>query len=375
MIKVLLTGGGSGGHVYPLLAVLEQITNMRDQEFKVYYLGPASKYDSEFLERDVTLYHIPGSKLRRYFSLANFFDVPKFFWALLKSFVLLFRIMPDVIFSKGGPGALPVIFAAKFYFIPVIIHESDTIPGYTNRLSAGFAKRIAISFDYTTRFFSKEKVALVGNPVRPSLFSISLGKESARQHFGLETEIPTIFFLGGSQGAVQINDFISTNLAEFLKEMQIIHITGENNFEEYQKLIGVTLADVPEELRRRYRYFPYFDFIEMRDAYYAADIVVARSGSGTISEIAGFGRASILIPLEGSANNHQRVNALEYARTGAAIVMEKENFTPHLFLASIKSILADPARKSAMETAARAFFRADAAEVIANELVRIGNKK
>lgn len=372
MIKVLLTGGGSGGHVYPLLAVLEQLTNIRDQEFKVSYLGPASGYDTEFFDRGVSVFHIPGSKFRRYFSLANVFDIPKFFWAFLKSFFLLFRLMPDVIFSKGGPGALPVILAAKFYFIPVLIHESDTIPGYTNRISAHFARRIAISFDSTTRFFPKEKTALVGNPIRPSLFATLSSKETARQHFGFDTAIPTVFFLGGSQGALQINDFISANLHELLQEAQIIHVTGERNFSEYQKIITVTLGDIPDELRRRYRYFPYLDFIEMRSAYAAADVVLARAGSGTIFEIAGFGRPSILIPLEGSANDHQRMNALEYAKTGAAIVMEKENFTPHLVLAGIKSILADEGRRKLMEEKARTFFRADAAAVIADEIVRIG---
>jgi UDP-N-acetylglucosamine--N-acetylmuramyl-(pentapeptide) pyrophosphoryl-undecaprenol N-acetylglucosamine transferase len=283
--------------------------------------------------------------------------------------------MPNVIFSKGGPRALPVILAAQFYFIPVVIHESDTIPGYTNRISSHFARRIAISFEYANRFFSKNKVALVGNPVRKSLFLSLPSREGAKQHFGLNTEIPTLFFFGGSQGASQINDFISSNIIELLKEFQIIHAVGENNFEEFQQIIGVTLQGVPDEIRQKYFYAPYFDFVDMRFAYSAADIVVARAGSGTIFEIAGFGRASFLIPLIGSANDHQRINAIEYARTGAALVMEKENFTPHLITTNAHEIISHPERLQKMEFSARSFFRGDATAVIADELIRIGKAK
>ncbi len=375
MVKILLTGGGSGGHVYPLLAVLDELASMRDEEFKISYLGPKSAFDEEFRERDVNVTYVASSKMRRYFSLLNIIDVPKFFFAFFQALVYLFRFMPHVVFSKGGPGALPVILAARFYLIPVVIHESDAVPGLTNRLSARFAKRIAVSFFEAARFFPKEKTALTGNPVRQSLFAEGFSREHAKQHFGFDTNLPMLFFLGGSQGAEQINDFLLSNLGEFLPKYQIVHMAGVKNFKEVDELARFSLKDFGEEERRRYRWFSYLDLADLRFAYAGADVVVARAGSGSIFEIAAFGRASILAPLRGAANDHQCANAYAYASSGAAIVVEKENFTPHIVELKVKDIVTSPELKDRMERSARAFARPDAARLVATELVRLGHQE
>lgn len=375
MIKVLLTGGGSGGHVYPLLAVLDELSRMRDQEFRVFYMGPKSPYDAEFLERDVTVVHVVSSKIRRYFSLMNFVDIPKFFIGVIQALIQVFRIMPDVVFSKGGPGSLPVILAAKFYLIPVIVHESDSVPGLTNRIGAKFATRVGVSFPGSEAFFPKGKAALVGNPVRTSLFGEGFLREHSKQHFGFDANVPTLFFFGGSQGAEQINNFVLSGIPDIIGEFQIVHMTGERNFEEAEKISKVALGSVAPELRRRYRIFPYLDINDLRFAYAAAEVVVSRAGSGSIFEIAAFGRASVLLPLQGAANDHQRRNAWEYAKTGAAVVIEPENFTPHIVLMKAKEIVSSPETLHRMEAAAKAFAKPEAAKVLAAEIVRIGSAK
>ena len=375
MIKVLFAGGGSGGHVYPILAVLDELAAMRDEDFKLYYLGPKSPYDDEFRERDVALRYLASAKMRRYFSALNFLDAVKFPFLLLRALALVFRIMPDVVFSKGGPGALPVIVAARFYLIPVIIHESDSVPGLTNRLSARFAKRIGVSFEETLQFFPKEKAALVGNPVRSTFLAEGFSREHAKQHFGFDEAVAALLFIGGSQGAAEINNFVLENLGEFLPKYQVIHVTGEGNFTESDQLAKFSLKDFGEDEKRRYRWYSYLDMAELRFAYVAADVVVSRAGSGSIFEIAAFGRASILVPLEGAAQDHQKKNAYAYAKTGAAVVVERDNFTPHIVELKARDIISTPGAREKMESAARAFARPNAARVVAEEIVRIARRK
>jgi UDP-N-acetylglucosamine--N-acetylmuramyl-(pentapeptide) pyrophosphoryl-undecaprenol N-acetylglucosamine transferase len=158
MLRVLLTGGGSGGHVYPLLAVADKIRELGGADVMVSYLGPKSRYDAEFGQRDIAVYGLASSKLRRYMDVGNILDVPKFIFGLCQALYRLYLLMPDVVFSKGGSGALPVVLAAKFYFIPILIHESDSVPGLTNRFSAPFAKRIGVSFEEIGRASCRERV-------------------------------------------------------------------------------------------------------------------------------------------------------------------------------------------------------------------------
>ena len=375
MIKVLFAGGGSGGHVYPLLAVLDELAAMRDEEFRLYYLGPKSPYDGEFRERDVALRYIASAKMRRYFSFMNLVDLVKFPFSVLKAIAVMFRIMPDVVFSKGGPGALSVIIAARFYLIPVLIHESDSVPGLTNRISAKLARRVAVAFEEALPYFPKSKAGVTGNPVRSSFFAEGFSREHAKTHFGFDADMPTVLFIGGSQGAEQLNNFVLEALKGFIGKYQIIHVAGERGFSEVDQMARYSLKEFSEEERRRYRWFPYLDMAELRFAYTAADIVVSRAGSGSIFEIAAFARASILVPLEGAAQDHQKHNAYAYAKTGACVVVEKENFMPHIVELKVREIADSPGRKAAMEAAAKGFSKPGAARLIAEEIVRIAKRQ
>jgi len=380
MLRILLTGGGSGGHVYPLLAVadalgLQKVADAhgvtRDLDVKLSYIGPRSSFNTDFREKEIRVYHIVSVKLRRYFSLGNFADVPKFFVALIQALGVLYRVMPDVVFSKGGTSAFPVVLAARFYFIPVVIHESDAVPGLTNRLSAHFAKRVAVSFEEALRFFPAKKTAITGRPIRKELLNGILPQNGAKERFHFNLSPPLVLVLGGSQGAASLNDFVLSNLPSFVKEFQILHQTGPSNAEDVSVIASQALTEVDPALTKRYRMEAYLDPERYRDALTAADIVISRSGS-SVFEFAAFGKPALLVPLESSANNHQREDAVAYAKSGAAIVFEKENFTFHVVLQKMKEILNDKAEYARMANAARLFAKTGAAEAIAEEVVKIG---
>ena len=201
---------------------------------------------------------------------------------------------PDVVFSKGGSESFPPVLAARILGIPIIIHESDAAPGKANVWAGKFAKRIAVSFPGSAEYFSKGKVAVVGNPIRKEFFIREV--LGAKEYFKLENGTPVVFVFGGSQGSRNINDNLLDILPELLPDYQIIHQCGKNNYDECQGRADLILEKSP--FKSRYRPFPFLSFDEMRMAYGAADLVVSRAGSGSIFEIAASGLPSIIIPLD-----------------------------------------------------------------------------
>lgn len=374
-IRILLTGGGSGGHVYPLLAVadeLERIAINERIELQLFYMGAGDRW-AEFLKRaGVHIIAFPVGKLRRYASVDNLLDIPRFFVGFLTALGKLFILMPDAVFSKGGTGAFPVVLAAWFYRIPTIIHESDVHPGLTNLLSSFFVTRIAVSFKETVKYFNPRKTAWLGNIIRRDLLVERLTQHAAKEELGFNPEKPLVLVLGGSQGSKRINEFIIENLTHIVRETQVLHQTGEANYAEVKRLSRAALVDVPleVELKGRYQAVPYLGK-DMKTALSAADLVVARAGSGTIFEIAAFGKPAILIPLAESANDHQRANAYAFARAGGAVVIEESNLLSAIFLGQFKELLGNSTRLDEMGKASAAFWKPGAAEIIAAELLRI----
>ncbi len=372
MIKrIVLTGGGSGGHVFPLVAVAEELKKI-PADLELHYVGPKSPLNQEFLERDIPVRTILGSKIRRYLSFGTIVDIPKFFISLLQALFYLYRIMPDAVFSKGGTGAFPVVFAAWCYRIPVVIHESDSVPGLQNRLSGTFAKKICISFSGAADYFKKEKLVFTGNPIREALLHMA---EAQMPHekvaIGFKDEAPLLFIVSGSQGAARINRFLFDNFELLLQEFQIYHQVGPSNTEDAEFFAASALQSFDENMKRRYKMAGFLSLREMQAAYAAADIVLSRAGASGIFEIAAFGKPSLLIPLQGSANDHQRLNAYEYAKGGAAVVVEESNLTPHVVVDQAVRILKDKNLYGSMSAAAKAFSKPDAAKMIARELTTL----
>lgn len=374
--KIILAGGGSGGHIYPLVAVSESLkrlafNNNLDLEF--HYLGPRDVFSAVLAERlDVEMHSLWTAKLRRYLALANIIDFPKFMISLFRAGVKVFWMMPDVIFSKGGPGALPVVLAGWFYRVPIVMHESDAVPGMTNLFTARLARKIAVSFEKTASYFDSQKTVVTGNPVREELLGERYPQEAAKEGLGFEGNERLLLILGGSQGSKKINEFVLANLAGILQETQVLHQTGPNNFLEVENLSRAALLDLTlkTELTHRYQPIAYLEE-NLKGALIAADLVIARAGSGTIFEIAAFGKPAILIPLPGSANDHQRMNALEFAKAGAAVIIEEENLLTGIFMGQLKEVFKNQAQREKMAQASASFFKPDAAEMIAREILKL----
>lgn len=372
-MRIVFTGGGTGGHFYPIIAIAREVHALAREkrllEAELYYIAPAPFDKKVLFENRIAFRQSPAGKMRRYFSLLNIFDIFKTAFGILKALIQLFSIYPDVVLSKGGYASFPTVIAARILRIPVVVHESDVVPGRANRWAAKFAHSIAVSYKEAVGQFpdKKEKVALVGNPIRREFFIPA--KEGAHEFLDLDKFTPVVFVLGGSQGAARINSVILEALPALIERYQIIHQTGRANMEEIKKLAPVILGDNPK--RNRYKPFDYLNLLAMRMAAGASSLVITRAGSGAIAELAAWGAPSILIPIPEKISHDQRKNAFAYARTGAAVVVEEENITPNILTAEINRLMDDPALRETMGEKAREFARPDAARKIAELLVHI----
>ena len=371
-MKIVLTGGGSGGHFTPIMAVARELKRIADEErivsLNLVYIAD-QPFDEEQLQvEDIHFVKISTGKIRRYWSFKNITDVFRTIRGLFSAFRLIYRIFPDVVFGKGGFVSFPVLAAARFFGIPVVIHESDTTPGRVNKWAAKFAHRVAVSFPETLAYFPKEITAYTGNPIRSRILGGNEGEALAL--FSLEPHIPVILVLGGSQGAKPINDIFVQIAESLMEEYQVIHQTGRDHYHDVVKEASVILEHSPH--RGRYRIFPFLNEDQLRNAAHVARLVVSRAGANTIFEIAAWGIPSILVPLPHAADDHQRHNAYVYARAGACEVMEEPNLTPTVLLHQVQKLLTDEQKRSQMIAAAQRFSRIDAAEKIAREIIQVG---
>lgn len=369
--RIVLVGGGSGGHFYPTIAVAQRLKDRSSLEMPIslFYFGPEPYNNTALAENNVTFVRIPTGKRRKYFSLLNFLDVFKVFFGIFFAIWQLYKIYPDVVFSKGGYTSVPVVIAAWLLRIPIMIHESDTKVGTANKLGAKFARYIAIAFDEVAPQFPAAKTALVGMPLRKELLQTI---ENPKEKLGVPGHLPLIFVTGGSLGSQRINRLILESLDELLPNYVILHQTGEQNEADVQRTSGELLTDA--ELLARYFVKGTLSAAEMHLAQTAADIVISRAGTGTIFEVAQKGTPAILIPIPEDISHDQRTNAYAYARSGAGSVIEEANLTDGLLTAEITRIMENPEVYKQMASAALAFGSRDAADTIAGTLIEIAQE-
>ena len=369
-MKILFTGGVTGGHFYPIIAVAEAMhDSVREKKLlepKLYFAAP-DPYDKEMLvANDIAFVATSAGKMRRYFSILNFFDYFKTAWGITRSIVRIFFLYPDVVFGKGGYGSFPTLLAARLFRIPVVIHESDAAPGRVNAWAGKFAVKIAISYPEAAAYFPADKVALTGNPIRKS--ALIPAKDGVYEFLKLEKDLPIIYVTGGSQGAEAVNEAILASLPQLVEKYQIVHQTGALNIQEVEQRARVALVNSTHA--SRYKAFAYLNDQALRMVAGAASLVITRAGS-TIFEIAAWGTPSIIIPIPEPISHDQTKNAYAYARSGAATVIEQSNLTQNLLLSEITRILENKEVSDKMSTAAHAFARVDAARTIADALLDI----
>jgi len=234
--------------------------------------------------------------------------------------------MPDIVFAKGGYSSFIPTLIARFYLIPVVIHESDSVPGKVNKILGKLAKKIFVSFESSKSYFKEKKTEVVGNPVRTIL---AVSRIEANKFFNFSNSKPTILIMGGSQGAQKINDTVVNSLSILTSEFNIIHQVGVAN---YKKLKSEKIET------KSYKIYPFFDYKTLVLAYGASDVVVNRAGAGGLFEASAQGKPMIVIPIIGSASNHQQFNAREIEKYGAVIIQE-QNLSPNILISQIKKII------------------------------------
>ncbi len=370
-MKVVFTGGGTGGHFYPHIAVIEELQKsairVGVKDLSLFYFS-TSAYNQDLLDKHgVVFKKIPAGKQRSYKSIKNFLDLWVVFYGLWVAVFKLFLLYPDVVFSKGGYAAFPTVFAARILAIPVVVHESDTIPGRVNKWTGKFAKKVAVSWPEAALLFPEEKTAVTGQPIREEISTPV--RDGAFQVLGFPADAdtrPTIAVFGGSQGAQAINDIILDILPELLKTYNVIHQTGPANYEDVSARAEIILE--------KWEYIPYKAFPILGPEYMVrtagvSDLIISRSGS-FIFEMANWGIPAILIPLPEDVSHDQRENAFSYARTGSASVIEQANLTPAILQAEITKILNSELKKTMRENAL-AFASLDAAIKISEAILNI----
>jgi UDP-N-acetylglucosamine--N-acetylmuramyl-(pentapeptide) pyrophosphoryl-undecaprenol N-acetylglucosamine transferase len=316
--KIILTGGGTAGHVTPHLALLR---SLKEQGYECHYIGSKEGIERTLAgEAGLPYYGISSGKLRRYFSAKNFTDAFRVMKGLGEASALIKEIMPDIVFSKGGFVTLPVVAAARMSNVPVVIHESDLSPGLANRLAIPFAKRVCVSFPDTLAHVPKKKGVLTGPPIREALFKGSLN-EGARLCGFKHLNKPVVLFMGGSTGAASINRCVKTILPRLLHGFNVAHLCGKGN----------KPADIPEG----YAVFEYAGD-EMPHLLALADLVVSRAGANAIFELLALKKPNLLIPLSGKASRGDQIlNAKSFERQGFSKVLLDEELNGETLLEAL----------------------------------------
>ncbi len=365
-MKIGFVGGGTGGHFYPLIAVAEVLIDS-PQKPELYYFGP-EPYDASLLKQcGITFVYCPAGKLRLYFSIQNFFDIFRNFFGVFVAIWKLYCLYPDVIFSKGGYTSVPILIAARLLRIPVVIHESDAVPGRANLLARKFARYIAISYPEAAKHFPTAKTALTGIPIRRELLTPDSDPFST---LGIPNDLPLVYVTGGSLGAVRLNNVILETLDELLPVCRVYHQTGKAHLETVRLSAQSFIKD--SSLQERYYLVDTLPVEKVNALLTAASIVITRAGSTTLFEIGIHGTPSIIIPIPEDISRDQRSNAYAFARSGGATVIEERNLSDVLLTAEIRSIIGNPEHWREMSAAAKQFVPHDAAEKIAASLIQIG---
>lgn len=321
MKKIVLTGGGTAGHVTPNLALLP---SLQERGYEIHYIGSYNGIEKKLIEGAGIPYDgISSGKLRRYFDIKNFSDPFRVIKGYAEARALLKKYRPDVIFSKGGFVSVPVVLAAKHFKIPTIIHESDMTPGLANKICIPSAAKVCCNFPETLQYLPEDKAVLTGSPIRRELLQ---GDRLTGLNFtGLSAAKPIIMVIGGSLGAVAVNNAVRALLPKLLQKYQVIHICGKCHLDD--SLIG----------RPGYVQYEYVD-APLRHLFAAADIVLSRAGANSICEILALRKPNILIPLSAAASRGDQIlNARSFEKQGFSTVLEEENVTSDTLYDAIES--------------------------------------
>ncbi len=322
MKRIVLTGGGTAGHVTPNMAL---IPNLQEAGYDIQYIGSYDGIEKDLITGiDIPYHSISSGKLRRYFDVKNFTDPFKVMKGYLQASKLLKQLKPDIVFSKGGFVSVPVVLAAKHRHIPCIIHESDMTPGLANKLAIPSATKVCCNFPETLKYLPNGKAVLTGSPIRQELFQGN--KERGLSFCGFTSDKPVILVIGGSLGAVAVNSAVRESLDELLKHFQIIHLCGKGKVEP--------------SLQQKQGYVQ-FEYIkkELSDLFACTDLMISRAGANAICEILSLRKPNILIPLSAAASRGDQIlNARSFEKQGYSFVIEEESLTKESLVQAVQTV-------------------------------------
>lgn len=324
MKKIVLTGGGSAGHVTPNIAL---VPKLRELGFDILYIGSQKGIEKDIIQKEnINFKSISSGKLRRYFDIKNFTDPFRVVKGVFDARSILKKYRPDIVFSKGGFVTVPVVLAAHMLKIPVVIHESDISPGLANKISSKYADKICCNFPETLAHIPKDKAVLTGCPIRSEL--LSGDPDKAREFTGLNRDKPVILVIGGSLGAVSINTAVRDSLNELLSKFNIIHICGKGNVDNNIDLLGYV----------QYEYVS----SQLKDIFALADIVISRAGANAICELLALQKLNILVPLSAKASRGDQIlNAASFKKQGFSYVLDDEELNKDSLLAALDDVFSN----------------------------------
>lgn len=372
-MRVVVSGGGTGGHTYPAVTTIEAVrerASVEGLDVDVVWVGTATGLEARIAHlKDISFHPLVAGKLRRTgglrASFQNFLDAFRVLRGVGQAIAFTAKHHPDVVFTTGGYAAVPMGVAAWLLRRPLVMHEQIHALGLANRILALLATEILLSQPSSLEHLSargRSRAVVTGNPIRSELLTGT--PQAARDAFRLDPVLPIVYVTGGAQGSVQVNRLLTAALPELLPHAQVLHQSGRRSFGAMQEVA----QSLPADLRPRYHVVEFID-AELADVLAAADIVVSRSGAGTVAELTALGKSCIFIPLVPTAGDEQQRNATHLANAGAARVLSGASATPQRLLAELLDLLRDPEARTALGAAARQHGRPEAAAVVARILL------
>ncbi len=373
-MRVLVSGGGTGGHIYPALAIATQLRTQHQAE--ILFLGSDDGLENEIVPAaGFRLATVKAGKLRRYLSFKTITGVLRVPLGMIQAFRIVRKFRPDAAFTSGGYVAVPAALATRLNGVPLLLHQQDVPPNLSNRLAAPLATRISVAFADSLPYFPARKTLVLGNPIRQSMLDVrATTPQQARTSLGFDAATPLLLVTGGSQGARHLNQVVCHALPQLLAHCQVLQISGKDLYNETRSLANSVLADQDEALQQRYRLVPYLNE-EMPLAMQAADLVLCRSGASTLTELAILGKPSILVPLPPAiGSSPQEANAAMFGRKQAALVILNDDLKPEILVERVKSILTSSTLLEAMSQAVSEFAKPEATQDITKEIIKIAKR-
>lgn len=362
-MKIIVSGGGTGGHIYPAVAIIEEFKK-RDPNTEILYVGTVHGLENNIIPDlgiNFKTIHVKG--LPRKVNIKSFIAAKELFKGLRESKKIIKEFKPDAVIGTGGYVSGPVLFASARKGIFSVFHEQNSYPGITNKILSNYVDLYFVTFKESLKFFKKNANAVVtGNPIRNRFADMDWDKSADYNYFGLDKNKKTIFSFGGSNGAASINNAVLEILKDISmnQNIQLIHVTGKNNYDEFLK----NAETIPDNVK----VYPYMK--EMDKAYNVSDLIITSSGAITLAEISFVGLASILIPKGYTTENHQEYNARVYEKNGASSVILEKDLTGLILLREINRIISSPQRLEEMESASKKLAKPNAAKIIVDEIIK-----